>query len=105
MLVISLSTAPSQHIRLEFNQCRQALKQLPPDQREALLLVGVSGLSYEEAAQVCDVALGTIKSRINRGRSRLAELMNMSSDSDFGDDGLMRAAADVLPVQPDPQIR
>lgn len=94
-----LSTQPTQGARLEFALCRRALKKLPDDQREALLLVGVSGLSYEEAAQICGVALGTIKSRINRARVRLAELMNMSSQDDFDNDTLMKAAA--APAQPD----
>ncbi len=92
-----LATQPSQGVRLEFALCRKALKMLPADQREALLLVGVTGLSYEEAAQVCNVALGTIKSRINRGRARLAELMNMSSQSDFESDTVMQAALAAEP--------
>ena len=97
-----LATQPAQGIRLEFALCRKALKQLPADQREALLLVGVSGLSYEEAAQVCGVALGTIKSRINRGRARLAGLMNMSSQADFDTDTVMRAATEgPVSAQPD----
>lgn len=53
----------------------KALSQLVDEQREALILVGASGLSYEEAAQTCGVPVGTIKSRVNRGRRRLAELL------------------------------
>ena len=53
---------------------RIALTKLPADQREALLLVGASGLSYEETAEICGVAVGTIKSRVNRARRKLAEL-------------------------------
>jgi len=51
------------------------LQQLPVDQREALILVCATGLSYEEAADVCQVAVGTIKSRIARARDRLVELL------------------------------
>lgn len=54
----------------------RALGMLPAEQREALVLVGASGLSYEDAAATCGVAVGTIKSRINRGRARLAEILD-----------------------------
>ena len=57
-----------------------AFDQLPEEQREALVLVGAGGFSYEEAAETCDVAVGTIKSRINRGRAKLAELMGLDED-------------------------
>jgi RNA polymerase sigma-70 factor, ECF subfamily len=52
---------------------------LAPDQREALILVGASGLSYEEAAEICGCAVGTIKSRVNRARGRLGELLGLES--------------------------
>lgn len=55
---------------------RSALQQLPEDQREAIILIGAAGLSYEEAAEVCGCALGTIKSRVNRARARLAILLD-----------------------------
>ncbi len=54
---------------------------LPDEQREALVLVGASGFSYEEAANMCGVAVGTIKSRANRGRARLTELLELDGDS------------------------
>ena len=59
------------------NDFRVAFEQLPDEQREALILVGASGLSYEEAAGMTGVAVGTVKSRANRGRRRLAELLHM----------------------------
>lgn len=62
----------TQIARIDFEK---ALSQLVDEQREALILVGASGLSYEEAAQTCGVPVGTIKSRVNRGRKRLAELL------------------------------
>ena len=46
------------------------------DQREALILVGAEGFSYEDAANISGCAVGTVKSRVNRARSRLNELMN-----------------------------
>ena len=53
---------------------------LPVEQREALILVGASGMSYEEAADTCEVAIGTIKSRVNRGRAKLVELLGIQED-------------------------
>ena len=50
------------------------------EQREALVLVGASGFAYEEAAEMCGVATGTIKSRVNRARARLAELLHLDDD-------------------------
>jgi RNA polymerase sigma-70 factor, ECF subfamily len=75
---------------------KRALGQLPPDQREALLLVGASGLSYEEAANICGVAVGTIKSRVNRARNRLADLLRVASESEYGPD----AQIEAVMVQP-----
>ena len=71
----TLVTAPAQEGHIEFKELRAALLKLPPDQREALLLVGSSGLSYEEAARICACAVGTMKSRVSRGRVRLAALL------------------------------
>jgi RNA polymerase sigma-70 factor, ECF subfamily len=71
----SLTSAPQQHGRLEFNELFAALAKLPLVQREALLLVGASGFSYDEAAAICGIAVGTIKSRANRARTVLAQLL------------------------------
>ena len=68
-----------------------ALAKLPPDQREALVLVGASGFSYEEAAQICGSAVGTIKSRVNRARTRLAELLAIENSQDVGPDSTTQA--------------
>jgi RNA polymerase sigma-70 factor (ECF subfamily) len=81
----TLKSLPEQTSHLEFNEFRNAFEMLPQDQREALLLVGASGFSYEEAANICGCAIGTIKSRVNRARNRLAELMGLEG-SDFGPD-------------------
>ena len=48
-------------------------------------------MSYEEAAAVCGVAVGTIKSRVNRARARLAELLNVQSESELGPDDVVKA--------------
>jgi len=70
----SLKSHPNQHSRAEFGEFRVALAKLPSDQREALLLLGASGFSSEEAAAICESAVGTIKSRVNRARMRLSKL-------------------------------
>jgi len=57
-----------------------------------LLLVGASGFSYEEAANICGCAVGTIKSRVNRARSRLAALLAVDDVEDLGPDRMTRAA-------------
>ena len=61
---------------MELLELRAALNKLPDDQREALILVGAGGMAYEEAAQVCQVAVGTIKSRVSRARKALEVLMS-----------------------------
>jgi len=70
---------PLQESHIAFQEFRVALAKLPDDQREALLLVGSSGLSYEEAAQICGCALGTMKSRVYRARVRLAATLSVST--------------------------
>src|SRR5262245_61034864 len=87
----SLKSHPEQHSRVEFEEFRVALAKLPPDQREALILVGASGFSYEEAAAICDCAVGTIKSRVNRARTRLSDLLSIDGADDFGPDHTTRA--------------
>lgn len=80
----SLKAPPEQFGRLEFKELIEALAKLPYVQREALLLVAASGFSYDEAAAICEVAVGTIKSRVSRGRQLLAELLVIGSPATFG---------------------
>jgi RNA polymerase sigma-70 factor (ECF subfamily) len=87
-----LKVQPEQGARVDFEDFRTALDKLPHDQREALLLVGASGFSYEEAAAICGCAVGTIKSRVNRARSRLAAVLAVDDAEDFGPDRMTRAA-------------
>jgi RNA polymerase sigma-70 factor, ECF subfamily len=77
--VDGLASAPQQHGSLEFKELIGALAKLPLVQREALLLIGASGFSYDEAAAICAVAVGTIKSRVNRARTFLAQLLMLDS--------------------------
>lgn len=80
----SLISAPAQDGRIALVEFRQALAQLPADQREALVLVGASGFSYEEAAVICEIPVGTIKSRVHRARLRLSELLRLESSASPG---------------------
>lgn len=76
---------------LDMADLRIALARLPEDQREAIILVGASGFSYEEAADICSVAVGTIKSRVNRARARLVVLLHIGEDEVFGPDARSEA--------------
>jgi RNA polymerase sigma-70 factor (ECF subfamily) len=87
-----LRAHPEQPSHLDFEDFRKALAKLSPYYREALLLVGAEGLSYEEAADICGVAVGTIKSRVHRGRDQLAKLLEVNSLDDIGPDEVTRAA-------------
>ena len=90
-LAAMLSTHPEQDGYLDLSDFRAALNQLAPDQREALILVGASGFSYEEAAEICGCAIGTVKSRVNRARNRLSELLSVQSASEYGPDPYTRS--------------
>lgn len=87
---------PEQIGHVEMAEFRRALAMLPQEQRESLLLVGASGFSYEETANICECAVGTIKSRVNRARTRLAEMLSIESASDFGPDRETSAALPAL---------
>jgi RNA polymerase sigma-70 factor, ECF subfamily len=87
-----LTTVPEQGGHLDFEDFRAALMNLPHDQREALLLVGAQGFSYEETAEICGCAVGTVKSRVNRARTRLAELLKLGESDDIGPDSVFMAA-------------
>ncbi len=75
-----LSEKPAHDGVLALGDFMVAFRQLPVEQREALSLIGASGFSYDEAAEMCGVAVGTIKSRVNRGRSRLVELLSADGE-------------------------
>jgi RNA polymerase sigma-70 factor (ECF subfamily) len=67
---------------------KKALDALPDDQREAVILIGASGFSYEEAAAICSCAVGTMKSRVSRARTRLQDILKISGEADFGPDAV-----------------
>jgi len=76
---------------LALDELRQALNTLPEEQREALILVGAGGFAYEEAAEICQCAVGTVKSRVSRARKALLATLESGS---YGRDG--RAAGDAM---------
>jgi len=82
---------------MELNTVRKALNRLSDDQREAIILVGASGLSYEEAGEICGVAVGTIKSRVSRARTTLLSIME-KGDFDNSADGIdaLNAMSSIL---------
>jgi len=69
-----------------------AFAQLAPDHREVLTLVGASGCSYEEAAAICGCAVGTIKSRVNRARRKLSDILGLDEEESGG----VMPEADIL---------
>ena len=81
-----LAVHPSQYGTLDLQDFKAALEQLPDDQREAIILIGASGFAYEEAAEICGCAVGTIKSRVSRARTRLQEILQIEGDADYGPD-------------------
>ncbi len=94
-MAANLSTHPEQIGHLDMVDFREALDKLAADQREALILVGASGFSYDEAAEICGCAVGTVKSRVNRARTRLAELLALQSGADYGPDHQSRSVVDA----------
>jgi RNA polymerase sigma-70 factor (ECF subfamily) len=75
-----LVAPPEQHGHMDMQDFLKALSSLPDDQREALVLIGAAGFSYEEAAEISGCAVGTIKSRVNRARNRLGDMLNLVTE-------------------------
>jgi RNA polymerase sigma-70 factor, ECF subfamily len=90
-LSAGLAVHPEQLGHMDFEDFRVALRELPTDQREALLLVGAEGFSYEEAAVISGCAVGTIKSRVNRARARLVEILDLKGTDEYGPDRMSEA--------------
>ena len=89
-----LEIAPTQLNSIELQECMRALAKLPVEQREALLLVTIHEMAYEEVAEICDCAIGTIKSRVNRARNAMAFML-----------GRDRATGEALDGPPVPRPR
>lgn len=76
-LAASVGIAGAQHSHMDLLDFSKAFECLPDDQREALILIGAEGFAYEEAAMMCGCAVGTMKSRVNRARTRLAAMLEV----------------------------
>jgi RNA polymerase sigma factor (sigma-70 family) len=87
----SLAEKPAHDGHMQMADFRKALAQLSEEQREAVLLIGAWGFTYEEAAEMCGVAVGTVKSRTNRARAQLAEILGHDADGqmEMTDDATM----------------
>ncbi len=77
-----LTRAPPQGHRLELRDLERAMARLPAEQRTVILLIGLEGMRYEEVAAVLDVPVGTVRSRLSRGRRALRRLMGFGPDED-----------------------
>ena len=96
-----LSVGPNAEPSLELRDLRAAIAKLPVEQRAAILLVGLEGLSYEETAEILNVPIGTVRSRLSRGREELRKLMGIieplteqsgSPTAEVSKSGMRRAA-------------
>lgn len=90
-----LASMPAQNGHMDLQDFRAALMQLPLSQREVLVLIGGSGMSYEEVAAICNCAVGTVKSRVNRARNRLAQLLAVDLADEFGPDAVVQATIET----------
>ena len=94
-----VSTVPEQDGWEISTDLRDALMRLPVHQRDAVIMVGAAGMSLEEAASICACEIGTIKSRVHRGRAKLAKLMAENPPRFDGDEAETQAAAIRTPRQ------
>lgn len=90
-----LVVAAAQQNGINVDDVAKALQKLPAEQREVLLLIGANGMSYEEAAEVIGCAMGTVKSRLARGRTALATLIDGPADDALFDSPPQRAKLGV----------
>jgi len=97
----SLTTMPNQAKRLELRDLQRAIAKLPEEQRAVILLVGLEGMRYEEVARVLDVPVGTIRSRLSRGREMLRQLMGIAPEEDTEERATLRHS---LPDEPQAEI-
>jgi RNA polymerase sigma-70 factor, ECF subfamily len=88
-----LTVPSSQGASLQLRDLDRAISRLPEEQRQVLLLVGLEGMRYEEVAVVLDVPVGTVRSRLSRGRDMLRHLMDMKPRAEGGE-----VEAESLPV-------
>lgn len=75
---VRMSSPAEQHWRLQYGDLLAAIERLPPDSRSALVLVSGAGMTFEEAAKVCDCPVSTLKSRVQRARRLLLEFVDIA---------------------------
>jgi RNA polymerase sigma-70 factor, ECF subfamily len=100
-----LSRAPQQGKRLELRDLERAMAKLPEEQRSVILLVGLEGMRYEEVAAILDVPVGTIRSRLSRGREALRRLTGAIPSEAGGITGEPKAPARVPRSYHGPALR
>src|SRR5690242_3234760 len=88
----AMTASPVAIAKLELRDLERALEKLPTEQREAILLVGLEGLAYEEVAAILKVPVGTVRSRLSRGRDQLRRLMGMPEKLRDGERERLNAA-------------
>src|SRR5580765_982078 len=76
-----MSVAPRASAVLELRDLEAAIAKLAPEQRQVILLVGLEGMQYEEVALILGVPVGTVRSRLSRGREQLRRLMDMGEET------------------------
>jgi len=91
----NVGSIPRQEWSLRKRELLEAIHRLPPTQREVIVLIGVLGLSYKEAAEACECEIGTVKSRISRARMRLLEELGEQTGDSATRDVAMAISADI----------
>lgn len=86
-----IPTKAEQESKLTVSDVQKALDKLAPEHREILLMIGITELSYEETAAICGIAVGTVKSRLNRARAKLAEHLGLMEGGGIDADPAMAA--------------
>ena len=87
----NLASKPTQVAQAEHHELCAALTKLQPEECRALILIGASGLSYDQAAKMCGCPTGTMKSRVHRARAELAQLLSIERPEDFQEDPIISA--------------
>jgi len=93
LLAEQIPVKGGQEANVTMQDVQKALNKLAPEHREILLMIGITELSYEEAAQVCNIAVGTVKSRLNRARAKLAEHLGLTGAHEIDQDPVMTGLA------------
>jgi RNA polymerase sigma-70 factor, ECF subfamily len=78
---VHLSAPATQTASLELRDLERAIDRLPDEQRITLLLIGLEGMKYEEVAQICNVPIGTVRSRLSRARDELRRMLDGADDA------------------------